>query len=405
MDTQGIGRRIAYWRGRRRLTQADFGTLMGRSRRWVQDIEGGHRQADPRLSVLEQAAQVLKVRLETLLSDEAMRSDRPCVDAAELAEIRATLYRHDILTGSCASAGPPELATLRRNIAYGWTAFQASNYSPLGRVLPPLLVGANQAAAHSTGAARDEAFVLLALTYQLAAAAATKFEDGDLAWHASDRAVVAAERSGDPVARAGAARHLSDALFHRGRGQEAVALATDTAADLEGDLRARGEEGLSVLGMLYLKATMAAAHREDHRAVPGLLHEAESVAQRLGGDRNALWTAFGPTNVRIHRVSAMVRLHEGRAAVAEAERIGRSALDALPRERRALHRVDAARGLLQSGRRPEAVSALLEAEEEAAEEVRCRAKSRKLVEELTLLGAGSAEGRLRGLAARCGLPA
>jgi transcriptional regulator with XRE-family HTH domain len=91
MDTSGIGRRIAYWRERRRMTQADFGALLGKSRRWVQDLEGGQRQSDPRLSVLEGAARILSVRLEDLLSSTPVRSELECVDAAELTAIRETL--------------------------------------------------------------------------------------------------------------------------------------------------------------------------------------------------------------------------------------------------------------------------------------------------------------------------
>ncbi|MFJ2587114.1 helix-turn-helix domain-containing protein [Streptomyces sp. NPDC087538] len=49
METGRIGRRIAYWRERRAFTQADFGRMMGQTRRWVQDLEGGQRQQDPPL--------------------------------------------------------------------------------------------------------------------------------------------------------------------------------------------------------------------------------------------------------------------------------------------------------------------------------------------------------------------
>lgn len=404
MDTSDIGRRIAYWRGRRRMTQAEFGALMGKSRRWVQDIEGGHRQSDPRLSVLERAAEVLQVPLETLLSDQEMQSAAECVDATELAEIRATLHRHDVLAGAFAASEPVDVDALRGNVAYGWMAFQASDYSPLGRVLPPLIVDANRAAIQAGGDAQCSAYALLTLVYQLTVAAATKFGDDPLAWHAADRAVMAAERSGDAVAIAGAARHLCDAMFHRGNSREAVDFAIATATRHERDL-VRNSQGLSVLGMLYLKASMAAAHAELRRDVPELLGAAETAAGRLGVDGNALWTAFGPTNVHIHRVSALVRMNDGAEAVAAAAQIEQTGLNALPRERRALHLVDVARGLTQAGLREEAVTKLLEAEREAPEEVHCRPRTRRLVEDLRLLGAGSAEGRLRGLAGRCGLPA
>lgn len=90
--------------------------------------------------------------------------------------------------------------------------------------------------------------------------------------------------------------------------------------------------------------------------------------------------------------------------MAAAQHIPGPARAALPRERRAHYLADLARAYAQTGRRAEAVDTLLEAEQEAAEEVRCRPRTRALVEDLRLLGSGSAEGRLRALAERCGLP-
>jgi transcriptional regulator with XRE-family HTH domain len=53
---QTFGRRVAYWRDRRRITQADLGALIGKSRRWVQAVEAGECQADPQVSVVEAVA-------------------------------------------------------------------------------------------------------------------------------------------------------------------------------------------------------------------------------------------------------------------------------------------------------------------------------------------------------------
>ncbi|MEU5187543.1 hypothetical protein AB0G83_10415 [Streptomyces klenkii] len=72
--------------------------------------------------------------------------------------------------------------------------------------------------------------------------------------------------------------------------------------------------------------------------------------------------------------------------------------------RRAHHLIDLARAYTRAGRREDAVDALLDAEREAAEEVRCRPRTKRLVEHLRLLGAGADEGRLRAPADRCGLP-
>ncbi|WP_405882586.1 helix-turn-helix domain-containing protein [Streptomyces sp. NBC_01384] len=406
MDTKGIGRRVAYWRERRRMTQADFGALMNKSRRWVQDLEGGQRQSDPRLSILEGVARVLSVRLEDLLSDTPLGTGTECVDATELEAIRSALQRHDVITGSCdvTDIEPVPVETLSRNVEYGWTAFQASHFASLGRVVPGLLIDANRAAARHEGDARLASFRLLSMSLQLVEAVAIKFGDTGLAFTAADRSVVAAEHSEDPVTMAAAARHLADAMTHHGQAAAAVEFAVASAARLESDLTGRGADGLSVLGMLYLKAAMASATIEDRRAAPRLLDQAGHHASQLGTDGNAMYTAYGPTNVAVHRVAAHVRLCEGAEAVAAAEGIPDPHRDALPRERRAHHLVDLARGYTQVGRREKAVETLLLAEEEAEEEVRCRPHSRQLVEDLRLLGVASAEGRLQALAARCGLP-
>jgi hypothetical protein len=80
------------------------------------------------------------------------------------------------------------------------------------------------------------------------------------------------------------------------------------------------------------------------------------------------------------------------------------ALADLPRERRAHLLTEHAIGEKQAGLRTADSTTLLQAEEEAPEEVRCRPRTKQLVKDLRLLGVGSAEGRLRALADRCGLP-
>ena len=63
MDGFQSGRRVHYWRTRRRLTQPEFAAQLGKSGRWVEDLEGGRRQADPQLSVLRLAALRLGITL------------------------------------------------------------------------------------------------------------------------------------------------------------------------------------------------------------------------------------------------------------------------------------------------------------------------------------------------------
>jgi transcriptional regulator with XRE-family HTH domain len=388
------------------MTQADFGVLLGRSRRWVQDLEGGHRQSDPRLSVLEGVARVLSVRMEDLLSETPTGSEIEHVDAGELTALRDTLARHDVITGTCddSELGPVSVDTLRRSVEYGWTAFQASHFAALGHAVPALVIDASHAAARHEGDSKLASFGLLSIALQLGEALAVKFGDTTLALTAADRAVAASERSENPIIMAAASRHLADAMTTNGQARAASAFAVAAATRLGTDLIERGAAGLSVLGMLYLKAAIASAADQDANDVPGMLDEADHHARRLGADGNALWTAFGPTNVALYRVAAYVQLHESNEALAAASTISSPSYAALPRERRAHHLVDLAKAYTQAGRTDRAVETLLDAEQVAAEEVRCRPRSLDLVEDLRLLGTGSAEGRLQALARRCGLP-
>ncbi|WP_331721789.1 helix-turn-helix domain-containing protein (plasmid) [Streptomyces sp. NBC_01102] len=411
MDRIQFGRRVAHWRNRRRLSQQEFASLMRRSLRWVEELEGGRRQADPNLSVVTEIAVRLEITLDRLLYDPAVL----CPAESEIDAVRAALQRHDVLTGRCddSSAEPVSVTVLQRSLWYARTGFQAGHFAKLGTQIPKLLVDATWAAARHEGDDRLESYRQLSLALELTEAAAIKWGNSELAVTAGQRAVAAAERSGDPVIMASAARHLADAMTAHGQAAAAVAFVTAAANRLQGDLVQSGPEGLSVLGMLWLKAAMAqaaAAEADDHspdalaRAVPGFLDQADEHAERLGRDDNLLWTSFGPTNCALYRVAAHVQLSEGADAVAVAADIPAVSLAGLPRERRAHLLTDRAIAEKQAGQREDAVDTLLDAEKLAPEEVVCRPRTKRLVEDLRLLGVGSAEGRLRGLADRCGLP-
>ncbi|MGW7268259.1 helix-turn-helix domain-containing protein [Streptomyces sp. NPDC054842] len=411
MNSFQFGRRISYWRGRRKMTRAHFASLMGKSVRWVEEVEAGRVQRDPQFSVMLLAASKLGITLERLLDDQAVA----CAGQSELDAVRSALHRHDVITGACGGADdePVPIALLDRMLVHARSGFQAGHFAQLGASIPDLLIDASQAARHHSGDERLQAFRLLSLSLELTEAALIKWGDTETAVLAGHRAVAAAERSEDPVIKASAARHLADAMTNHGQAADAVAFVTAAADHLQVELRQRGPDGLSVLGMLYLKAAMAqaaAAEADDRnsaalaRRVPDHLDEAADLAGHLGGDQNRLWTSFGPTNVALYRVGAHVQLSEGADAVAVAAGIPAPALSTLPPERRAHLLADKAIGEKQAGLTTDAVDTLLEAERLAPEEVQCRPRTRDLVEDLRLLGTGSAEGRLRALADRCGLP-
>lgn len=394
MDAEHIGRRIAYWRDQRGLTQGDFGRLMGQSRRWVQDLEGGRRQADPRLSVLERASQVLHIPLERLVTDST-----PARPPATLPQDVVALV-DSLHTSPTADADAP-LTEIRRRVTYCCQAWAAGHYTAAARDLPGVLTAAHQAAATSA-----EAAILLSRAYQLTSSLLFKY--GSLtrtpAVLAAERALSAAEASGDVVAVGASARRVARGLIHQQRHAAACDYATSTAAMLRSDLEAAGTRGLSTLGMLYLVAAVGATgDGRSPRAVSAAtdrMGEAEEVAEHQG-EEGADFTNFGPTNVQLHQVDVLLRLDDAWSAVEAARRIDSAAVSGLGREHRARHLVTTARAAALTRRRDDATRDLLVAERLAPQEVMRPSVAQMVAQLMELVPSPGPE--LRGLAQRCGV--
>ncbi|MFD7616551.1 helix-turn-helix domain-containing protein [Streptomyces sp. NPDC059802] len=403
METGRIGRRIAYWRERRAFTQADFGRMMGQTRRWVQDLEGGQRQQDPRLSVLVRAAEVLRIPLEQLLMDgppEPPSATTPPVEALAVIDV---LYRNS------EDGVPLPVAELRRRLTYCCEAFQACHYGALGRDLPPLIVKARQSAARA-GTEASEAHALLSRVLQLTASFLHKYGTATAVQAAvvADRALAAAERSGDPVAIGAASRRVAKSLTYQQQPRAAVDFAIGAARRLSTELEASGPLGLSTLGMLYLSAAVASASLDRStaavRQAGDHVDQAAEVADQQGADLDEDYTMFGPTNVGLHRVDVLTRFEDGWSAIEAADELESEALYGLSKERQAQHLITMARAQLLTRRKETAAESLVEAARLAPEEVIGRQSTVDLVADV--VGATPVPGGdLRRLAERCGLPA
>ncbi|WP_165956113.1 DUF4175 domain-containing protein [Streptomyces hainanensis] len=133
-----------------------------------------------------------------------------------------------------------------------------------------------------------------------------------------DRALAAAEASGDPVAIGASARRVARGLIHQHRHGAATEYATARANAPRPDLEQARTPGLSTLGMLYLVGAIGATGSgRSPTAVSTAgdrLGAAAEVADQQGGD-GADFTSFGATNVRLHEVDVLPRLDDARAAV------------------------------------------------------------------------------------------
>jgi transcriptional regulator with XRE-family HTH domain len=398
-DTLSIGERIAWYRHRRGMSQQVLAGMVDRTVDWLSKIENNRIDLD-RLSVLQALASALDVTVgdligEPLLLDWSADSGRSTVPA-----LRAALmdYRQitPLLSGAPASKAP-ELDALARTVGQVWDAYQDSRYGYVTSRLPSLLAEAQSAERAYTGEGRDRAKSLLAMTHQAAAMILTKLGETDLAWIAADRGLIAAQDSGNPVVVGSLFRSVTHSLLSNGRYTEAVRLTQDAATYLQPGLANASPEYLSIYGTLFLTGSMAAARNEDRATTRTFLAEAEQSARRLGADANHLWTAFGPTNVTIHRVSTAVELGDIQVAVELGPRVD---VSGLPVERRIRHQIEIARAYSAWNRRDEALAILLDAEQDAPEQIRHHFISRQLVMRWIRQQRGKPSHHLAGLAKR-----
>jgi transcriptional regulator with XRE-family HTH domain len=394
MDDRELGRRIGYWRRRRKLTQAVFADRIGRSKSWVEKAERGERSAG-RLSVLDDICQVLQVDVAALIGEEPARRAQMCLDDGEVERIRSSLERYAFGSGGDRA---PDLASLRGQLAHAWAAFEFADYQVMGQVLPDLLDAAQRAHA---AVGSPESAAVLAEVYQVIASTLRKLGEHALAWLAGDRGVAVAQHAGNLAAAAGAGFRIANALLSMGRAGQALTLNMSLVDRLEPEC---GTEELRALyGHILLQGAMAAAAAGDDSRAGELIGAARDVARFVSSGSNHYRLAFGEVNVALHEVGALVALGENGRAVEVADAVGGEGLRRLRKERRAALLVDTARACSQAGNRDEALRRLLAAEEIAAPEVRCRPVAQAAITDLLHRSRGAPPLALARLAERSGV--
>ncbi|CUU61251.1 Helix-turn-helix domain-containing protein [Parafrankia irregularis] len=402
MDNRAIGRRVRYWRTRRNLSRAQLANRCDRSVSWLDKIESGERNL-LRVPMLERVASALEIPVAALTEDAVAERSSQCLDAVEVQALRTALGSYDTLLGGRMSRDP-NLARLRAQVDHACAAWLSSRFTVIGRVLPDLMRDAQAAVRTLDGEPRLEATRHLVMTYRLTSSTLLKFEDTDVAWLAADRAITLATESEDTICLARATRSVARAMTQFGQLRAAIDVLIAMADRMEPDL-AGDHELMSLYGMLLLAAEIAAASDGDASTALDLHERADAVAHTLGPRYAHRTTAFGVTNVALHRLAALVRLHEGAAALAHARTIPADAIARLPQERKANYLLDLAEAHRQTGNNQDAGRVLLHADRTAPEEVRCRPVARQLLEQLLEQPDASPTPQLRQLARRIGLPA
>jgi transcriptional regulator with XRE-family HTH domain len=397
MDDRELGSRIAYWRERRGVTQKLLADRIGRSKSWIEKVEAGTRSAN-RLPILMAICKELHIDLQVLIGREPTRDTRECINDIQVEAIRAALERYDAIRSQVPSEYSPDSSRLQSQVAYIWSAFELADYHVISRTLPDLLLDAQRCHVALDNA---ETSRILAEVYQIAASTLRKLGEYELAWLAGDRGVALAERTGDPVLAALTGFRVAIALTSLGRADAAFNLNFSYASRLEPGLRTEADR--SVYGHILLQAAMAAASGGNAVGVRDMISEAGAVAQHVNDQANHYRLAFGPTNVGLHHVAALVNLGEGGLAVEVAAGLDEAGLRILRRERRATYLIDIARGYSQWGKRDEALGQLLEAEALAPREIHCRPVARNTIANLVERSRGKVPAELQALAERSGV--
>jgi hypothetical protein len=227
-----------------------------------------------------------------------------------------------------------------------WDDYQRGRITRVIRVLPQLIRSAQALEDHETNGARWQ---LSSRIHHLAATTLIKVGEMDLAWIAGERAMSAADNADDPLVLASAARAATHGLLAVGRYDDAIELGRAAHGWLSSHLRDDDPEALSLVGMLDLRMALAAARRHDRRTASELLDRAGRAADRLGEDANYWQTAFGPTNVILHRIAAGLDLGD-LAYVAD---YGPRVIAVhMPVERRVSKQIDVARAQSMPAPRP-----------------------------------------------------
>ena len=308
-----IGERIRYYRTRRGMSQEVLAGLVARTEDWLSKVENNRIELD-RLSVIRRLADALDVTIGDLVGEPTLLDWTTDSGTRTVPALRNVLidYRQvtPLLANPLVGNGEPRsLDALQRDIGDVFDAYQASRYGYVTGRIPLVLSDAMHAVRNVADTDQARAHGLLALAYQCAVAVLTKLGETDLAWIASERGLAAAQQADNLLVLGSLFRSVTHALHATGRFRAAVQLTEAAASVLQPYLSPRADDGLlSIYGSLFLTGAVAASRAEDRQATTGFLAEAQDAANRLGRDANVMWTAFGPTNVVIHRVSTAMEL-------------------------------------------------------------------------------------------------
>lgn len=295
---------------------------------------------------------------------------------------------------------PPSVRSASRQVAELHRAYQAARYAEVRRVLPSVTETVDELVPEQTAKTSRNVLEVQCNLHIAAAKLEMKAGNHATAWAAAEEARTVAEAAEDTFGQAAAAYQRACALMRAGDIDNAEQVAASTADSV----KSRDPHSLTWRGALTLISAIIAARRNDGTEATHRLDHAEELAWRLGADYNIGWTAFGPTNVMIHRVSVAVSLEDPYAALERADELDITRMPVGLRGRQAQFHLDNAWAHTQLGEAPEAVIHLLDTERVAPELVRANPDVHRLLQQLLTRERRYRVPGLHGLVQRAGVP-
>ncbi|MEU8502714.1 helix-turn-helix transcriptional regulator [Streptomyces lavendulae] len=403
-ERRAFGARVADLRKQNGQTQGELAAAIGRTASWLSQVERGIQPVN-RLDVLRLLADGLGVPLQVLQPDAPpppKAGPAPEPGTNDLDQARLVLTGHpslDVLLKPHQGFDPDTLPDLRSSVDRIWELTHSGRFAELSAAIGPPVIRLERACRTAPTEHEPELHDLLARTYQALSAAFVRQSEADAAWIAADRAIRAAELSGDPLGVFAGTYRLCHAFVRLNHLDQAEHAAATAIGALQRHVEANEPhpQHLSLLGSLHLMLALVHARSGERSSARQQIDAARSVGRQLGEDRNDFNLEFGPTNVEVQAVSTAVDLGDAGEALDIAKELR---TDGLSSERQARLLMDLGRAHAQRRQYADSLDCLLRAEELAPEMIHTHAESRAVVRDLLLVAGRAASDELRALAER-----
>ncbi|MET7718549.1 helix-turn-helix transcriptional regulator [Streptomyces sp. NPDC005407] len=371
-----LGDRLRIARKIRRLSVAQLAQKVAVSPSYIEKLESGKRKAP--LSLVLALAKALHFGVE-VLTGQPYYGEPEAEDGvhAVIPELRRIMLCYD--TPDEAEIRPRSLPVLASEVDQVSALRRDARYAPMGPLLPPIITELTRLTLEGRNGDQTKAFWHLARAYRAVNSLAHKLGHHDLSATALERVRWAADRSRDPLMQITAGYLVAGAMLRQG----AYSSARRKLLALRGELerlqpeRSFTDDALAVDGALLLKLAVVEARENSSDRANDYLQESKDVA-RIAGNRDSLAyeTSFGPTNIRIHEVHAMIDMGDTEQALARLAEWGPSSGGewmppaATVGERSSHHFIDVASAKLTVGDRSGAFADLQRARKVAPNHVR-----------------------------------